>query len=759
MPLQPGTTLGPYEIQTPLGAGGMGEVYRATDTRLDRTVAIKVLPEHVAADPELKQRFEREARTVAALNHPHICTLHDVGSQDGVDFLVMAHLEGETVDERIRRGVLPPVEVVEHGLDLLAALEALHGLGLLHRDLKPSNLILTANGLKVIDFGLTRAPATHGDDTAKTGLDLTRPGTLVGTPRFMAPEVLRGRPGSAQADLFAVGALLYEALSGKPAFTGSSVFEIAEAVLHDNPPILVGSDAVLAADRVVYRAMAKKAEDRYADAGAMAKDLRRVLDSSDAAVSAPVTAQQVPRLIALPFRMLRPDADAEFLTFSLPDAITTSLTGLTPIVVRSPLAAGDVSTDTPDLKRLAKDAEVDLVLLGTLLRAGERLQVTAQLVEAPGGTVVWSQREQVEWQDVFQLQDDLTQRIVDSLATPLSANERQQLRRDVPASAMAYEHFLRANQLANTASEWPVARDLYLRCVEEDPAYAPAWARLGRIHRVLGKYSMTARDQEEGYGRAEKAFERALTLNSSLPVAHDLYTALELEQGRSHEAMVRLLARAKATPTDPHPFVGLVLACRYCGLLDASLAAHERAQRIDSHAQTAVMFTLFHMGRYEEVTERGQGLDWLIKVDGLMRMGRLEEAIEASRAAANEPSVPAVAKITFDFLRALAEGDAASLEAADERGRPIGELLRDPEFHFWWTGCILRKGDRGRALWHLRRAVDGGFCCLPAMVDNPVLDPLRGEAEFIELLRLAETKHNAAAAAFANAGGDRILGL
>ena len=456
----------------------------AQATTRGRPAASSYLPEAFTSDPDRLARFEREAKVLASLNHPHICTLHDVGSQDGVDFLVMEHLEGETVDERIQRGVLPPVELVEHGLDLLAALDALHGLGLLHRDLKPSNLILTANGLKVIDFGLTRAPATLGDDTAKTGLDLTRPGTLVGTPRFMAPEVLRGRPGSAQSDLFAVGALLYEALSGKLAFTGSSVFEIAEAVLHDNPPMLVGSDAVLAADRVVHRAMAKKAEDRYADAGAMAKDLRRILDSSDAAVSAPVTAQQVPRLIALPFRMLRPDA--EFLTFSLPDAITTSLTGLTPIVVRSPLAAGDVSTDTPDLKRLAKDAEVDLVLLGTLLRAGERLQVTAQLVEAPGGTVVWSQREQVEWQDVFQLQDDLTQRIVDSLATPLSANERQQLRRDVPASAMAYEHYLRANQLANTASEWPVARDLYLRCVEEDPDYAPAWARLGRIHRVLG---------------------------------------------------------------------------------------------------------------------------------------------------------------------------------------------------------------------------------------------------------------------------------
>jgi TolB-like protein len=729
----------------------------STDTRLDRTVAIKVLPEHVAADPDLKQRFEREAKTISSLNHPHICTLHDIGSQDGVVYLVMEYLEGETVGERIQREALSPGEVVQHGLALLAALEALHGHGLLHRDLKPSNLFLTANGLKVIDFGLTRAQPTLSDETAETGLDLTHPGTLVGTPRFMAPEVLRGRPGSAQSDLFAVGALLYEALGGKPAFTGSSVFEIAEAVMHGNPRVLVGSPAVVAADRVVHRAMAKRPEDRYANAAEMAKDLRGVLKPSDVAVPAPGTAHQAPRLIALPFRMLRSDADAEFLTFSLPDAITTSLTGLTPLVVRSPLAGGDVSTDTPDLKQLAKDAEVDLVLLGTLLRAGDRLQVTAQLVEAPGGTVVWSHREQVAWQDIFQLQDDLTRRIVDSLATPLSAHERQQMQRDVPASAMAYEHYLRANQLADTASEWTIARDLYLRCVEEDPDYAPAWARLGRIHLVLRKYSTSGKEQDEGYGRAEQAFERALTLNPTLPVAHDLYTPLELEQGRSHQAMVRLLDRAKASPTDPHPFIGLVLACRYCGLLDASLEAHERAQRIDSHARTAVMFTLLHMGRYEDVIDGGQGLDAIAKVDGLMRLGRLNHAIEATREAERSPGIPAIAKKVFAFMRAVAEGDAAGIAASADR--PRVELVRDPEFHFWYAGFAVRAGDLDWALWLLRRAVDGGFSCFTTMAEDPVLDPLRSDTEFIRILRLAETKQEAAAAAFANAGGNRILGL
>ena len=752
MPVEAGTRLGPYEILAPIGAGGMGEVYKARDTRLDRTVAIKVLPEHVASDPNLQQRFEREAKTISSLNHPHICTLYDVGEHEGTHFLVMEYLDGETLGDRIARQALPLADAVQHGLALLAALEALHGQGLVHRDLKPSNLILTPHGLKLIDFGVTRAQAAHGDDT---GLDLTQAGMVIGTPRFMAPEVLGGRPGSAQSDLFAVGALLYETLSGKPAFQGSSVLEIAHAVMHDNPPVLAGSSAIVAADRAIHRAMGKQPKHRYASAAEMARELRAVLSASDA--TATVMAQQLPRLIVLPFRMLRPDADAEFLAFSLPDAITTSLTGLTSIVVRSTLAGGTFATDNPDLKRLAQEAEVDLVLLGTLLRGGDQLQVNAQLVETPSGTVVWSQRQQVAWHDIFRLQEDLTQRIVDSLATPLSANEQQQMRRDVPANATAYEHYLRANRLADTAAEWPVARDLYLRCVEEDPDYAPAWARLGRIHRVLGKYAEHTKDYEEGYARAEQAFERALALNPALPVAHNLYTGLELERGRSHQAMLRLLERAKAAPADAQSFAGLVFACRYCGLLEASLAAHERARRIDSHLPTAVIFTLFAMGRYEEVIDRAQGLDRVLAVDCLIRLGRVSDAVEASHEAERDPKVPAVLLKVFPFMRALAKGDAARIAGTADIIKPLIERSLDPEADCFWATVFVRTPDRGWALSLLRRAVDRGY--FPALVHNSSFDPLRGDTEFNRLLRLAETRHWAATAAFIEAGGEQLLGL
>ena len=469
--LNPGTRLGPYEIHSHLGTGGMGEVYRATDTRLDRTVAIKVLPGHVANDPDLRQRFEREARAASSLNHPHICTLYDIGRQDSLDFLVMEHLEGETFADRLAREPFPLGEAVQAALAILGALEALHRHGLVHRDIKLSNLFLTPHGVKLLDFGLARPTRP---DLAPTGTKLTLPGKMVGTPQYMAPEALTGQPVDARADLFAAGALLYEMLTAKPPFMGEAIAQVIHAITHENPPVLSGSAAIAAVDRVIHRALAKKPEDRYQTAEAMAHDLRQTLlvpsDSGEALQARPMT-----RLIVLPFRVLRPDPDTDFLAFSLSDAITASLSGLQSLVVRSSLAASRFSSEAPDLKAMAEQVEVDIVLVGTLIRAGDQLRVSSQLLEARAGTVLWSHSSQVALGDIFQLQDDLAHRIVGSLSLPLTAREHALLKHDMPASAAAYEYYLRANQRSNEPKNWVVARDLYLRCVEDDPRYALAW--------------------------------------------------------------------------------------------------------------------------------------------------------------------------------------------------------------------------------------------------------------------------------------------
>ena len=388
MALQPGTTLGPYQIESALGAGGMGEVYRARDTRLERTVAIKVLPEHVASDPDLKERFEREARSVAALNHPNICTLHDIGSQDGIDFLVMEYLEGETLEGRLAGGPLPLSEAVQLTLVILATLDAVHCRGLIHRDLKPANLFLTTHGLKLLDFGLARpvAPSVSAA-TAK----MTQAGTVLGTPQYLAPESLTGQPVDARADLFAGGTILYEMLTGQPPFKADSLAALVHAVVHERPPALTASPAIAAVDRVIHRAMAKRPADRYASADAMSQDLRGVLARTTDSGETP-TARPVTRLIVLPLRVLRPDPETDFLAFSLPDAIASSLSGLDSLVVRSSVMAAKFSVDAPDLAEIAAHAEVDIVLIGTLLRAGQGLRVSLQLLEAPGGTVLWPNR-------------------------------------------------------------------------------------------------------------------------------------------------------------------------------------------------------------------------------------------------------------------------------------------------------------------------------------------------------------------------------
>src|SRR5438094_531 len=236
MPLASGLRLGPYEIQSAIGAGGMGDVYRARDTRLDRTVAIKVLSSQLTANADLKARFEREARAISALNHPHVCTLYDVGHQDGVDYLVMEYLEGETLADAIARGPLPLHQALSVAIDVAGALDTAHRLGIVHRDLKPGNIMLTKSGAKVLDFGLAKyEPQSLGSDDATQQKPLTEEGTLLGTVPYMAPEQLEARDADARTDIFALGAIVYEMVTGRRAFEGPSRASLIAAIMEREP--------------------------------------------------------------------------------------------------------------------------------------------------------------------------------------------------------------------------------------------------------------------------------------------------------------------------------------------------------------------------------------------------------------------------------------------------------------------------------------------------------------------------------------------
>ena len=311
-------------------------------------------------------------------------------------------------------------------------------------------------------------------------------------------------------------------------------------------------------------------------------------DGSDTAV----LAHALTRLVVLPFRVLRPDPETDFLAFSLPDAISTSLSGVGSLVLRSSAVAARFAGEAPDLKTLAADADVDRVVMGTLLRAGDQLRVTAQLVEAPSGTLLTSQTVQSSMGDLFGLQDDIARRVVEALSLPL-AGVTPQPTPDAPHDARAYELYLRGNELARTYDGLVAARDLYLQCLELDSRFAPAWARLGRCHRVIGKY---VADEPDSEARAEEAFRRALALNPRLSIAHKFYANLEADIGQAERAVVRLLDEATRHGNDPELFAGLVHACRYCGLFEQSFAAHAEARRLDPNVPTAIDQTLLMTG-------------------------------------------------------------------------------------------------------------------------------------------------------------------
>ena len=296
MALTPGTRLGPYEILALIGAGGMGVVYKAKDTRLDRTVAIKVLPEHLAESPERKARFEREAKAISQLNHPHICTLYDVGQQDGVDFIVMEYLEGETLAERLKKGALPLDQALEYGIQIADGLDNAHRAGIVHRDLKPGNAMLTKSGVKLLDFGLAKVLAGETEpaisDAPTRQRDLTKEQANIGTLQYMAPEQLEGKSADARTDIFAFGAVLYEMLAGKKAFQGESPASLISAIMKDEPPRPSSLRPVTMLDWSLERCLAKDPEERWQSARDLSSQLNGIAEGATAPSLAPVVASR-----------------------------------------------------------------------------------------------------------------------------------------------------------------------------------------------------------------------------------------------------------------------------------------------------------------------------------------------------------------------------------------------------------------------------------------------------------------------------------
>ena len=750
--LNPGEQVGRYRIVRSLGKGGMGVVYVARDERLDRDVALKMiagLPDDLA-----RSRFWREARAAASVNHPNICQVFEVDESGGNIFLTMELLEGEGLDRRLMRAALPPKDAVPVALGILRALEALHGRGLVHRDVKPSNVFVTPHGPKLLDFGLAR-PVLQVNATPDAATPMTQAGMIVGTPQYMAPEQITGETLDGRTDVYATGAVLFQMLAGRAPFTGSGQ-DMLFAALKENPPALQGPPEVVAIDRVIRRAMRKNAAERYATAAEMAADLSAIaLSGTDVGPATPVRA--LTRIVMPPLRITRTDPDISFLSFGLAEAVSASLATLGNIVVRAPAVAAKWNDDATDPRKLAAEADVDLVVASTLRRSGPQLRVTAQLIDASSGTLIGATTINGAMDDIFALEDALTNATTALLSPQLTIGQPHAMpapKRDVPANPRAFELFLRGMEEARTLTATANARKLFQQAVAEDANFAPAWAALGRCHRVWGKYYG---DREESDRLAEEALRRALALSPDLPIAHRYFTHFESEHGRAVDAIVRLLKHAATNRHDAHLFAGLVHACRYAGLLDASMAAHEEAIRLDPTLSTGVEYTIAHLPGGPQkaafLTAPNPG-----NLDGIfpaMAIGSPAKAYEIL-ATVDTTRVPPAYQKSFGAIVAFASGDVAQTTAAVEAAITVHV---DPEAVFMLGLMLSRIGVHDRGLEIVTDAVKSGYTPLTTLRDNEAFNAVRGLPAFKQLVEEAEARLLTAQKLFEDAGGPDMLGM
>ena len=749
--LPAGHQLGRYTVSRELGRGGMGVVYLARDVRLDRDVALKLIGK--TTDDTIVQRFWREARAAASVSHPNICQVYEVEDSPLGICIAMELLDGEPLEARLLRGALPPADAMRITVELLSALGALHARGLVHRDIKPSNVFCTTHGAKVLDFGLARPPVPVDDGKSPS---ITQTGTMMGTPRYMAPEQVVGEALDQRTDLYAAGAVLFEMLAGRPPFVGRTLVDQMYATMHEKPPALQGPPAVIAIDRVIRRALEKAPRDRFPDAAAMAQELALIDISSGQSRLVPVSA--LTRLVVPPLRLMRPDPDVTFLSYGLADAISGSLASIGDVVVRAPSVASDWAAPGADLRRLAAQADVDLVLAGNLMRAGAQLRATMQLIEASTGTVLGASTVNGSMDDIFALEDALTQAALTLLAPrrPEHKSDTTTLHRDVPATGRAFELFLRGLELMRALHRAPEARQLFDEAVETDPLFAPAWAALGRCHRVVGKYF---EDPVGNDRRAEDALRRALALSPELPSAHRWLTHLEAEQGRADVAVARLLGHAKVNRNDAQLFAGLVHACRYAGLVDASIAAHTEARRLDPTVPTSVEYAYLHRSDSAHLLRMLQpdtpAKERDVHLVLLALLGN-EPRLRELGGRTDRTELPAAYFLVLDALHACAFADPEEAQRKLDAGVAA---YRDPEALLMFAMGNLRIGAFDRAMALLERVVSGGCIPLQLMEENALFAPLRALPAYPALADGARRRVAMARAIFERGGGRELLGL
>ena len=744
MTLDAGSRLGPYEILAPLGTGGMGEVYRARDPRLGRDVAVKVLPEAAIGDPERRERFEREARAVAALSHPNVLAIFDVGAGD-VPYLVTELLEGQTLRALLAHGPLTSRRAVDLSLQLVAGLVAAHARGIVHRDLKPENVFVTSDGhVKILDFGLARQADLLGSGEDSVTRPLTVKGVVLGTLGYMAPEQVRGIPADFRADIFACGVVLFEMLTGRRAFQGDSPADTISAILTapasrltfaaDTPPGLAA---------VVRRCLEKEPGARFQSAQELAAALETISDVGGAPAGA--AARAAPTSVAvLPFVNLSADADNQFFSDGLAEDLINALTRLSGLRVASRTSSFRFRGLDADVRQIGGDLNVGAILEGSVRRSGSRLRITAQLTSADDGYHLWSGRYDREMADVFEIQDEIVGAIVSALAPALRGEARAASRRPTE-NLEAYELYLRGRHYWNQRS--PAVFGTAIRYFEEaiagDPGYALAYAGLADCYSILRVYGWTP--PEHSQPRALDAVTRALALDPELPEAHfskALYTFYFERGWRSARGpFLEALARS--------PRIGVFEA--YFGLFLATEYQYEPARQRLSHAleldpHSSLVHFLAASGacamgdpgaaeqyaaRALELQPESLGPRWPQTVAVLMA-GRFEEAVAAAEQVVARTRAPI-------YLGVLGMVYAAGGRLADAQrlGQELDERQSRGEYIVPVARLSLALGMRDTSAvrrW-LGDCADGGAAPFSVVATNRwLLEMHRGDAEIDRLL-------------------------
>jgi serine/threonine protein kinase len=675
-----GRTLSHYRINAAIGAGGMGEVYRATDTKLGREVALKVLPAEMAGDPDRLARFQREARAVAALNHPHIVTIYSVEEAEGVHFLTMELVEGLSLDRRIAAGGLPVEQIIEIAGALAEALAAAHEKGIVHRDLKPGNVMVTDEGrVKVLDFGLAKdVGAESSTDATLTSAGRTQAGMVMGTPAYMSPEQVSGRALDHRSDIFSLGVLLHEMATGRRPFEGTSSAELVSSILRDSPPLVTETRKDLPSDlaRVIRRCLEKDPRHRVQTARDVSNEFRDMAQVASRSTNAPISsapsvappdsgatrADEGFWVAVLPFKYGGSNADITALAEGVTEEIVTGLARFAYLKVISHSSTLRYAQGPVDVRSAGKELGARYVMEGSLRQAGSRLRIAVQLVDAASGAHLWAESYDRPFQaeSIFELQDEVVPKIVSTVADTqgvLPHTMGESLRAKEPSQLSPYEAVLCSFVYMQRVGpeEHARVRDGLERAVEQAPGYAPAWAMLAIIFREEYNHGFNVRP--DPLGRAFAAARQAIAAAPSNHLGHHAMASVLFFQRELHGFHSAAQRAFSLNPMDGYTFAYLGMLTAYAGEWERGCALAERGRNLNPNHPGWYwfphVFDAYQKGNYRGAIDVCQKLNmpnfWRTQCALAAAYGQLGE-LEPGRKA-----VRALLSIRPDFARTARE--------------------------------------------------------------------------------------------------------